>query len=236
MLASNLVGIGRSTLKTTVHDYHNGHLEMAKWLIVRGCSPTEKSIAPPGKDCGEGYNPLGLAAQHGHYEMVKYLMQEGAGASQTQKDGCGDTPLHLALIACNLPILEYLLLHGWWDQQVRNPEQERTGEWWLLNDVEKKALVDGTLPYMQRHLQSVGWLLPEALQRKDGRCWSLKAHVEYPSVFHLFCQIGMWCLNVKIQEGKMPQELVGTLFCFWPIDAFSPRLKLLPLLHAKTPP
>ena len=56
-----------------------------------------------------GYTPLHFACQHGHVDVVKILIQEGADVNACE---CGVTPLHRACFAGKLQVVEILIDNG----------------------------------------------------------------------------------------------------------------------------
>jgi ankyrin repeat protein len=61
---------------------------------------------------GDGFTGLGFAAFFGHVELARRLLQSGADASCPSRNRLQVAPLHSAVAAGSLPLLELLLSHG----------------------------------------------------------------------------------------------------------------------------
>ena len=72
-------------------------------------------------DPRSGMPPLSTAAYHGHLEIVRHLIKNGARVSGSNRDG--NTPLHLAAFLCREDIVEVLLDNGA-SRDKRNQRQE----------------------------------------------------------------------------------------------------------------
>ena len=96
------------------------HPEAHQVLHEGGISPTESrgyeqvGTGKPPLDMeslsNQGKNPLHMAVEKNHYQIVKLLLQNGAdvGAQATN----GDSALHIATRAANLEMVRLLLTHG----------------------------------------------------------------------------------------------------------------------------
>ena len=78
----------------------NGFIDICKLLTVNGIEEIN------GVD-DEGWTPLHLAAQEGHLDIVKHLVEKGANFRASSKTG--RTPLHMCSSCGHVGILEYLL-------------------------------------------------------------------------------------------------------------------------------
>jgi ankyrin repeat protein len=61
---------------------------------------------------GDGFTGLGFAAFFGHVELARLLLQSGADANCPSRNPLRVAPLHSAVAAASLPLLELLLAHG----------------------------------------------------------------------------------------------------------------------------
>jgi hypothetical protein len=61
-------------------------------------------------DTGNGNTPLHIAAQNGHLDLVKLLIEKGGDPNLMNKKN--NTPLHMALSYDYIEVSEYLLQHG----------------------------------------------------------------------------------------------------------------------------
>jgi ankyrin repeat protein len=61
---------------------------------------------------GDGFTGLGFAAFFGHVELARRLLQSGADANSPSRNPLHVAPLHSAVAAGSLPLLELLLSHG----------------------------------------------------------------------------------------------------------------------------
>jgi len=77
-----------------------GDLESLKKLVSGGVDVEIKDIY--------GYTPLSMASGYGHFEIVKYLIEE-CNANVEAGDEFGETPLHCASIHEQLEIVKYLI-------------------------------------------------------------------------------------------------------------------------------
>ncbi|NNE68412.1 MAG: hypothetical protein HKN33_17735 [Pyrinomonadaceae bacterium] len=94
---------------------------------------------------GESLNSLGSnfdlngACFHGHWQLVQFLIEEGADVNLPLRDN-GETPLHNALCKANRPaydlVIEVLLANGA-DPQVRTLKNAETGG--FMRDARTKA-------------------------------------------------------------------------------------------------
>jgi uncharacterized protein len=60
----------------------------------------------------DGFHPLGLACFFGHYETAKYLIMAGAAVNSASRNALQATPLHSAVAANDLRIVDLLLAYG----------------------------------------------------------------------------------------------------------------------------
>jgi ankyrin repeat protein len=74
----------------------NGDVEKVRILLAAG---TDKD---GGKEKRRGTSPLGIAAANGFTEVVKVLLEFGAGHMTTRPDG--STPLHMAVQVHSPPL------------------------------------------------------------------------------------------------------------------------------------
>lgn len=81
---------------------NQGDLAAVKKLI------RSKTIA--NRRLSDGATPLSTAALHGHFEVVRYLLDTGAEPSATNTDG--NTPLHVAAFLCREEVAKLLLNKG----------------------------------------------------------------------------------------------------------------------------
>jgi ankyrin repeat protein len=61
---------------------------------------------------GDGFTGLGFAAFFGHVELARLLLKAGADANCPSRNRLCVAPLHSAVAAGSLPLLELLLSHG----------------------------------------------------------------------------------------------------------------------------
>src|SRR5712691_2376566 len=61
---------------------------------------------------GDGFTGLGFAAFFGHVEVARRLLKSGADAGLQSRNGLRVAPLHSAVAAGSLPLVELLLSHG----------------------------------------------------------------------------------------------------------------------------
>ncbi|MFP3025899.1 MAG: ankyrin repeat domain-containing protein [Wolbachia sp.] len=79
-----------------------GKLETVKYLV------DEKKANVDAKSCS-GCTALHFAAERGHLDIVKYLVDKEANVDAQDNDGC--TPLHIAAQNSHFDIVEYLINH-----------------------------------------------------------------------------------------------------------------------------
>lgn len=60
----------------------------------------------------DGFHPLGLACYFGHYDTAKYLLKAGAAVNSASRNLLQATPLHSAVAANILEIVDLLLANG----------------------------------------------------------------------------------------------------------------------------
>jgi uncharacterized protein len=60
----------------------------------------------------DGFHPLGLACFFGHYEAAKYLIKAGAAVNSASRNSLQVTPLHSAVAANVLEIVDLLIANG----------------------------------------------------------------------------------------------------------------------------
>lgn len=60
----------------------------------------------------DGFHPLGLACFFSHYETAKYLIMAGAAVNSASRNSVQATPLHSAVAANNLGIVDLLIAYG----------------------------------------------------------------------------------------------------------------------------
>ncbi|MBI5294775.1 MAG: ankyrin repeat domain-containing protein [Chloroflexi bacterium] len=60
----------------------------------------------------DGFHLLGLACFFGHYETAKYLIKAGAAVNSASRNALQATPLHSAVAADNLEIVDLLVANG----------------------------------------------------------------------------------------------------------------------------
>ena len=60
----------------------------------------------------DGWSPLHLAAHYGQFEVVKFLVANGAELNSLSENRLGNTPLHAALAGGNQAIVDFLLANG----------------------------------------------------------------------------------------------------------------------------
>ncbi len=60
----------------------------------------------------DGFTGLGFAAFFGHVELARLLLQSGADANRPSRNRLSVAPLHSAVAAGSLPLVELLLSHG----------------------------------------------------------------------------------------------------------------------------
>ncbi|CAK8538473.1 unnamed protein product [Lathyrus sativus] len=88
---------------------YGGHVEVVKKLLEYCPDPTEML------DTSHERNIVHIAAMHGKYEVVCYILQSELPEHQkliNQKDKEGDTPLHLAARSCYPTTVYYLVNHN----------------------------------------------------------------------------------------------------------------------------
>ena len=56
-----------------------------------------------------GTTPLHEAAEHGHLEIVKYLVEECTIVRFTCANGRGDSPVHSAALSGHLEVVQYFI-------------------------------------------------------------------------------------------------------------------------------
>lgn len=82
-----------------------GDVSAIRFLLGQG-----ESLRSLGENLG-----LNTAAFHGHWQLLQFLLEQGADANHPQAD-TGETPLHSALCKANRPaydaVIEVLLAHG----------------------------------------------------------------------------------------------------------------------------
>jgi len=78
-----------------------GDVEKVKDLLARGADPNAIKL---------GTTPLHIAAGHGHFDIVKILVENGANVNA--KDLMGFTPLHSAIMGNHLAIVKFLIENG----------------------------------------------------------------------------------------------------------------------------
>eukprot|EP00604_Paraphysomonas_vestita_P002492 CAMPEP_0174818562 /NCGR_PEP_ID=MMETSP1107-20130205/1294_1 /TAXON_ID=36770 /ORGANISM="Paraphysomonas vestita, Strain GFlagA" /LENGTH=158 /DNA_ID=CAMNT_0016030583 /DNA_START=257 /DNA_END=733 /DNA_ORIENTATION=+ len=62
------------------------------------------------QDTGNGNTPLHIAAQNGHLDLVKLLVEKGGDVNLTNKKN--NTPLHMSLSYDYIEVSEFLLANG----------------------------------------------------------------------------------------------------------------------------
>lgn len=60
----------------------------------------------------DGFQPLGLASFFGHFDVVRFLLEMGAGVNSPSDNPLRVMPLHSAVAHQHLPIAQILLAHG----------------------------------------------------------------------------------------------------------------------------
>lgn len=96
-----------------MHVKESGLFEAAKagWLPeIRKHIGLEPHLLEAFSD--DGLTPLALASSHGHYTIVKYLLEMGASPQTRVKTGSNSTSLHLAVKQEHLPVVKLLIGHG----------------------------------------------------------------------------------------------------------------------------
>jgi ankyrin repeat protein len=73
-----------------------GYVEKVKDLLARGADPNAIRL---------GTTPLHIAAGHGHFDIVKILVENGANVNV--KDLMGFTPLHSAIMGDHFAIVKF---------------------------------------------------------------------------------------------------------------------------------
>ncbi|CAB4396890.1 ankyrin [Rhizophagus irregularis] len=86
----------------------NGDIQRVTELIRSGLSPNSKD--------SNGYTPLAAAASYNHFDLIEFLISEGADVNIRDNDN--DTPLY---VAENVEVARKLLSHGA-DPFVKNSE------------------------------------------------------------------------------------------------------------------
>jgi ankyrin repeat protein len=81
----------------------DGHVDLVRFLILEFAADVNKG----GK---RGATPLYGAAQNGHLDVVRFLVEHGADVNQADNDG--QTPLMVASAQMNEMIVRYLIKHG----------------------------------------------------------------------------------------------------------------------------
>jgi ankyrin repeat protein len=87
------------------HSVHPAHI-----MHSRGSSSSIRGADSDGLDNAHGNTALHLAAQKGHLQIVRLLLETGVDANALNEDGM--SPLHISIVANNVPIAQYLLEHG----------------------------------------------------------------------------------------------------------------------------
>ncbi|CAL5190284.1 unnamed protein product [Lathyrus oleraceus] len=120
---------------------YGGHVEVVKKLLQYCPDPTEML------DTSHKRNILHIAANHGKYEIVCYILQSDIPEHQkliNQKDNNGDTPLHLAARSCHPTTVYYLV----------NQNNEKHLTWTALKSAGAKQSKDKNLNHAEESQQS----------------------------------------------------------------------------------
>eukprot|EP01006_Ploeotia_vitrea_P021330 TRINITY_DN53697_c0_g1_i2.p1 TRINITY_DN53697_c0_g1~~TRINITY_DN53697_c0_g1_i2.p1 ORF type:complete len:411 (-),score=45.71 TRINITY_DN53697_c0_g1_i2:116-1348(-) len=192
----------------------------------------------------QGDTCLSRAAAVGDLQMVKWLcLEDGTSTERLSKRGIkllthtnkeGNGPLFWAAQHCQLKVVDWLLLDAWWLLQTQPIESADNEE--LLNPTidesaialtlqEQECLAGSPSTELTDHLVHVGWL-PSTSGTTTPPHWTPSTHWLYPTVFHIFCVLAMWCLR-EHNANQLPLEIVGGLLVMWASDSFSPRLLLV---------
>jgi ankyrin repeat protein len=116
-------GAGPSPLMTALAF---GHLPAAEVLVKRGARVENIAAAAglgkfdqaselfPSADAEDRHRALALAAQHGHVEIVRLLLDAGEDPNRYNPPGLHphSTPLHQAVIAGHASVVQLLIEHG----------------------------------------------------------------------------------------------------------------------------
>ena len=84
--------------------------------VVRAQATPQVRVALVNAQDENGYSPLAAAAEYGHIEVVRYLIEEGASCAIS--DGDGDTPLHV----CNSVDVARILIENGADENATNAD------------------------------------------------------------------------------------------------------------------
>jgi uncharacterized protein len=118
-----------------------GNVPLIKWCAYYGDVSAIRFLLEKGEALRSLGENLGLneAVFHGHWQLVQYLIEQGADVNHPESD-TGETPLHLALCKANRPaydlVLKILLAHGANPNAATKPDAE-TGA--FMRDCRTKA-------------------------------------------------------------------------------------------------
>ena len=84
-----------------------------------------QDVSLNGRHPERGSTPLGHAASRGHVEIGKYLIEQGARVSGSNRDG--NTPLHIAAFYCDFDFVQMLLENGA-DREKENDKGENAAD------------------------------------------------------------------------------------------------------------
>lgn len=87
------------------HAAFDGSMRLTRAMLVRGCSDIDRRTGD-----GLGFPALALAAQEGHYDVVKLLLQNGARQSARSDGGC--TALIMSAIHGHARVAQLLIDSG----------------------------------------------------------------------------------------------------------------------------